>query len=132
MERYRNDISCKRKWKHTMETAAERWGTHPGTELYVCNHCGYIHFASDGFSRIERAHQSALELHERRLAFALHPKSVPPIRVESKRKRDFLYRSPPRFSAATTCKVTVWKAEGASIGTLLRLKGIEPPGVICD
>lgn len=110
-----------------METAAERWGTHPGSELYVCNHCGYIHFASDGFSRIERAHIRAFEREERRKLIAKI--SAPP---KAKGRPDFVRHIPAVFGAKTTAKVSVWKASGTSIGTLLRLKGIEPPGVICD
>jgi hypothetical protein len=113
---FRNDLCCKNKFRFDLESAGSRWGSHPGGHLYLCTECGFIHFARDKYSRIDRLHGQALRIEAHR--------RDPPVFLLPKKKLPFSLAMPKTFAPSTTCRVKVWKAAGSSIGELLALKGI--------
>ena len=81
--RFRNDLCCKRKVKFDFESAAVAFGTHPAKHLYICSECGFLHFAADEDSRIDRMHLKALRI-ERHLS--MPRQQVRPLRIDRKVK----------------------------------------------
>lgn len=122
---YRNDLCCKRKVAYDMESAAERWDTHPGGTIYVCDTCGFVHFARNNEPRMDRSHARALRIEARRNAVLMglvdrgSNKKVWP---KLKEKQRFSTNLPLRYGGGGTCRIDVWKASTASIGDILAAK----------
>lgn len=116
---FRNDLCCKNKFAFDMESAADRWGTHPGEAMYVCQHCGFVHFARNNESRIDRAHARALRSNAPPTKSLLAKQAY---RAERKKAR-FQPRHPSVYGGQRgSCRVAVWQAKGISIGELMQLK----------
>jgi len=117
---FRNDLCCKHKYAFDMEGAAIRWGTHPGEAMYVCGHCGFVHFARNNESRVDRVHARALRSNAPPTKSLMAKLAY---RTERKKAR-FQPRPPAVYGGQRgTCRVAVWKAKGISIGELMQLKG---------
>jgi hypothetical protein len=118
---FRNDLACKNKWKFDMEGAALRYGTHPGTNIYICTNCGFAHFSYNEFSRIDRIHEKELVKEANRLANTKEARAK--VRVALKPKPIYEKAMPKVFlGVKTTARVPVWFASGCSIGEQLAQK----------
>lgn len=105
-----------------MEGAAARWDTHPGNAMYICTHCGYIHFSTNNLSIIDRLHEKAIRIDQNPIALPGPPIQARKLNLKKKREK-FQFMIPARFVGGKgTCKISVWQAKGCSIGELLKLK----------